>query len=106
MKWTEAVGDVNSLIFFLLCSANFVRNSFCFASKDATPLGVMSPNEGVRDRDVDDVNGRIALMAGIELEALATRRASIVLILRGGDVGNCLQGAFKRYSRRRNGEEL
>jgi hypothetical protein len=58
-----------------------VRNSFCFASNDVTPCGVISPREGVRDKEADDVNGLIALTAGIEPEALATRRASIVIIV-------------------------
>jgi len=62
----------------LFFSAIFARNSFCFASKDATPLGVMSPIEGVRDSDVEDVNGLIAFAVVNELEALATRRASML----------------------------
>jgi hypothetical protein len=59
-----------------------VRNSFCFDSKDATPLGVISPREGVRDRDVDDVKVRKAFTVEIELEARATRRASIVVVVK------------------------
>lgn len=61
--------------FFLACSASLARNSFCFASKEDTPSGVMSANAGARKKGVVVLKARIE---GRELELLIMRRANMM----------------------------
>lgn len=61
--------------FFLDCSASLARNSFCFASKEDTPSGVMSANAGARNKGVVMLKARIE---GRQLELLIMRRANMV----------------------------
>lgn len=67
--------------FFLACSASRSRNSFCLASNDVTPSGVMSANAGDRRRGVVvlSVRRRVEGVLVSELELFTSRRANMVV---------------------------
>ena len=76
MAWKE---DVLSSTFFLDCAATLARNSFCLASKDVTPSGVISAKAGDRRRGVLALNARVNGFEALrEEELLASRRANIL----------------------------
>jgi hypothetical protein len=79
-----------ALAFFLLCSAaKRSRNSFCFASNDFTPSGVISERAGERHNKDVDANVRMKLLWVVsELELLRIRRANIVCGVVGVDGGS------------------
>ena len=56
-------------------------NSFCLASNELTPSGVMSPNAG--DRKTTGVLLKVRREAGRELELFARRRANIFAMIPG-----------------------
>jgi hypothetical protein len=71
--------DVLGSAFFLDCADTFARNSFCFASKEVTPSGVMSANAGDRKRGVLVLKARVHEFEALrEEELLARRRANIL----------------------------
>lgn len=81
--------DLLVVVSFLLdCSAIRSRNSFCFASNDWTPSGVMSEMAGVRARIELLAKGRTSVAgAGKEAGALRRRRAYMVMAFEGVDEG-------------------
>lgn len=67
--------------FCLACSASRSRNSFCAASNEVTPSGVMSANAGERRRGVVVLKVRTIVEDALrEPELLINRRANILTI--------------------------
>jgi hypothetical protein len=86
VSWVKEVGeegegneDVLSG-FFLDCSARRWRNSFCLASKEETPAGVMSAKAGERRKGVVVLKARIDV---VRVELFASLRANIVILVPG-----------------------
>jgi hypothetical protein len=63
----------------LVCAATLARNSFCFASKEVTPSGVMSAKAGARKRGALVLNARVNGLEALRDEELFARRRENIL---------------------------